>query len=279
MATVILTLKNKGDVIGDVSVICLKRNVNIFSQHITFLYNFSIVKEVYPDLLKIAGITPVYKSGTKNMIDNYRPISNLPILSKVFEKLTLIRLLSFVTRFHLLSDSQYGFRQGRSTTQAAIRLTSLINHAYNKKMFCACFFLDLKKAFDTVDHNILLMKLYNVGFRGPVYNYISLYLTNRRQFVQVGNFKSNEQYIAKGVPQGSLLGPLLFSLYINDIVFAVKAEVVLFADDAAFVLSASSLPLLYDCINSLFCDLSNYLSMNKLIPNLTKSKLMFFFFT
>ena len=276
VAMVICSLKNKGSVLTDLSVVCLKKNIQVFSQHITLLYNFSIECETFPDRLKVAGVTPAHKSGSRDSIDNYRPISNLPVLSKVFEKLTLIRLMSFVSRYELLSDSQYGFRRGRNTSQAAIRLVTLIMQAFSKKMYCACFFLDLRKAFDTVDHPILMLKLSNAGFRGPIFNYLLSYLTNRKQFVQVRDFKSSELLINKGVPQGSLLGPLLFSLYINDIVLAVDAETVLFADDAAFFLSAPSLSQLYARINLLFMNLSRYLKVNKLVPNLNKSKLMLF---
>ena len=121
-----------------------------------------------------------------------------------------------------------------------------------------------------------MQKLSNAGFRGPIYNFLLSYLTNRKQLVQVGAFKSRELLITKGVPQGSILGPLLFSLYINDIVLAVDAETVLFADDAAFFLSAPSLSQLYDRINLLFMNLSRYLKMDMLVPNLSKSKLMLF---
>ena len=138
------------------------------------------------------------------------------------------------------------------------------------------FFLDLRKAFDTIDHGILLQKLYHSGFRGPINQYLASYLSGRKQHIQVGNFKSDSLPITKGVPQGSILGPLLFCLFINDIVDAVDVEVVLFADDAAFVISAPTLQLLYDLIKKLFADLTRYLSVNKLIPNLGKSKLMFF---
>ena len=173
---VICSLKNKGSILNDLSVVCLKKNVQVFSQHITLLYNLSIDHETFPDRLKVAGITPAHKSCAKDSIDNYRPISNLPVLSKVFEKLTLIRLISFVSRYELLSDSQYGFRRGRNTSQAAIRLVSLIMQSYRKRMYCACFFLDLRKAFDTVDHQILMQKLSNAGFRGPIYNFFILFI-------------------------------------------------------------------------------------------------------
>ena len=276
VSTVIKTLKNKGNGVHDLSVASLKNNSHIFSEHLSFLYNYSIEKETFPDGLKIAKVVPGHKCGPKDRVDNYRPISNLPVLSKVFERLTLTRITSFVNRYSLLSDSQFGFRQGRNITQAAIKLTTLITDAYHKKTYAACFFLDLRKAFDTIDHGILLQKLYHSGFRGPINQYLASYLSGRKQHIQVGNFKSDSLPITKGVPQGSILGPLLFCLFINDIVDAVDVEVVLFADDAAFVISAPTLQLLYDLIKKLFADLTRYLSVNKLIPNLGKSKLMFF---
>ena len=275
---VIMSLKNKGNGLNDISALTLKINAHSFSVHISFLYNLSIEKVTYPTGMKVACVIPSFKSGPKDSVDNYRPISNLPIMSKVFEKLTLKRLTSFVNHFNLLSDSQFGFRQGRSITQAAIRLTTFITQAYHHKLYSACFFLDLRKAFDTIDHPILFLKLFNYGFRGPIHDYLRSYLSNRKQFVVVGDHKSDALEITKGVPQGSMIGPLLFLLYINDIVKALDpdVEVVLFADDAAFFLSAISLDALYAKIRVLFLNLSTYLYNNKLIPNLRKSKLMMF---
>ena len=276
VAEVIKSLKNKGSGINDISIVTLKNNNQVFSQHIEFLYNLSIDKETFPDSLKVAGVVPGHKKGTKDQIDNYRPISNLPLMSKVFEKLTLIRLLSFINMYGILTDAQYGFRRGRNTTQAAVRLTNFITISFAEKKYGACFFLDLRKAFDIVDHSILKMKLFHNGFRGKIYNYLASYISNRRQYVQVGNYKSEELIITKGVPQGSMIGPLLFNIFINDIVEAVGVDVVLFADDAAFFVSALTLPALYEKIRILFNNLSNYLKRNKLIPNLDKSKLMMF---
>ena len=274
--TVIKRLKNKGNVILDLSVQSLKNNARLLSPHIMIIYNLSIEKHCFPKRLKVARILPGYKSGSKDIIDNYRPISNLPVFSKVFERLTLSRMLPFIDKYNLLSNSQFGFRKDKSITHAAIKLTTAIVDAYHLRYFSACFFLDLRKAFDTIDHNLLLAKLDHMGFRGHFNSYMESYLSRRKQFVQVGNYRSKQSTIMKGVPQGSILGPILFCLYINDIIDAVDIEVVLFADDAAFIIIAPTLQQLYSKITKLFSDLQRYLAANKLVPNLEKSKLMSF---
>ena len=175
-----------------------------------------------------------------------------------------------------MSDSQFGFRKNKNISQAATKLTTLICKSYHSKQFTACFFLDLRKAFDLVDHDILLAKLYHMGIRGPFNDLLKSYLAKRKHYVQIGNYKSNKLSIAKGVPQGSILGPLLFCLFINDIVYAVDCEVVLFADDAAFIITADSQQLLYFKINKLFIDLMKYLENNRLVANFNKCKLMLF---
>lgn len=149
---------------------------------------------------------PIHKAGPKDIIDNYRPISNLPTISKMFEKLTLPRLNSFVGKYSLLGDFQFGFRQGKDITQAAIKLTTLVSGVYHQKNYAtACLFLGLRKAFDTVNHVILLDKIYHIGFRGPSHQYLSSYLAGRKQYLQLGSIKAQELLITKGVPQGSVL--------------------------------------------------------------------------
>ena len=269
-------LKNKGNRLLDIHPTVVKENVNAFSQHIVILYNLSLTESEYPDKSKIGRVNPVHKSGPTGCIDNYRPISVLPLFSKVFEKLTLMRMTSFITRFSILSPCQFGFRSGRSTTQAITRLLSYIHEAYHSKIYCACFFLDLRKAFDTVDHRILKEKLMHYGFRGSSGAYLKSYFHNRSQYVYLNGYKSNMMPIFNGVPQGSILGPLCFSLFINDLPLAVDADTVLFADDAAFVIKALSLADLYLKINKLFTDIASYLNNNRLIANSSKSKLMMF---
>ena len=273
---IIKNLSNKGSKLLDIHPLILKENIILFGNHFMVLYNISLEKVVFPDLLKIARVSPVHKSGEPDVIDNYRPISSLPQFSKIFERLTLDRMESFICRNNILTPCQFGFRRGRSTTLAVIKLVSHVIKAYHEKMYSACFFLDLRKAFDTVNHELLIKKLEHFGFRGQCSDYISSYYSNREQYVRVDGYNSFSEPVVSGVPQGSILGPLCFSLYINDLPLAVKEEVILFADDAAFVIISRTLAGLYEKIREMFSDLSRYLNMNKLIPNSGKSKLLMF---
>ena len=157
-----------------------------------------------------------------------------------------------------------------------IRLISLVVQAYNRKVYSACFFLDLRKAFDTVPHELLIKKLEHYGFRGQCSTYMASYYRGRQQYVHVDGENSSTRSVTCGVPQGSILGPICFSLFINDLPNAVKEEVVLFADDAAFFIVSDTLEGLYEKISKLFLDLTAYLSMNRLSPNSRKSKLLMF---
>ena len=178
----------------------------------------------------------------------------------------------FITRLDILTPCQFGFRKGKNTSLAVIKLISHVVRAYHQKIYSACFFLDLKKAFDTVNHELPLQKLEHYGFKGQCYEYLHSYFTNRKQYVQVDGHDSSY----KPVVSGSILAPFSFSLFINDMPLAVKEEAILFADDAAFVILSQSLVGLYKKIKDLFANLTRYLNMNKLIPNAKKSKLMMF---
>ena len=273
---VIGNLKNKGNKLFDISPVVLKENSLLFSTHISSLYNFSLIERVFPMLMKIARIIAIHKSGLESIIDNYRPISILPVVSKIFERLTLDRMMNFITAHDILTFCQFGFRRGKNTTHAVIKLMSHILPAYQNKIYSACFFLDLRKAFDTVNHRLLLEKLEHYGFRGLCHDYLKSYFKNRKQYVQIDGQKSDLMPVTIGVPQGSILGPLCFSLFINDMPQAVDAYTVLFADDAAFIVTSTTLSELFVKIKKLFDDLERYLNANILVPNSSKSKLMMF---
>ena len=156
--SVISRVKNRSSKILDIFSVLLKENIILFANHFKILYNLSLEKVSFPDILKIARVCPVYKSGQSDLIDNYRPISSLPVFSKIFERLTLNRMQSFISLLDILTPCQFGFRKVRNTSLAVIKPISHVVQAYHQKIYSACFFLDLKKAFDTVNHELLLKK-------------------------------------------------------------------------------------------------------------------------
>ena len=181
------------------------------------IYNKSLSSGIIPEKLKVSLITPVYKNEDETSFSNYRPIAVLPCFSKLLEKLMYKRLINFIEKHEILYNSQYGFRKNRSTEMAITSLTTKITEAIENKEFTAGIFLDLSKAFDTVNHSILIEKLQHYGIRGIALEWFKNYLTNRTQVVKYNNVVSRKEIIVCGVHQGLVLGPLLFLLYINDI--------------------------------------------------------------
>ena len=230
-----------------------------------------------PDALKIAKVIHVFKNGSKTKVENFRPISILPSFSKIVEKAIYNRLLSFLNKNNSLFYNQFGFRAQYSTYMALLEFQDKITESIKTKNVTASIFIDLQKAFDTIDHSILCHKLDQYGIRGVANDLLSNYLFNRKQFVQIDNTISSMQNINCGVPQGSILGPLLFLIYINnlqncsDFLYAI-----LFADDTTLIASAKTFELLVFKLNQELGRLTSWLSANKLSINVKKSNYMIF---
>jgi len=245
---------------------------------ISGIFNTMIHIGEYPDCLKKARVVPVYKKkGSQDQLNNYRPISILPILNKVIEKLLHVRISSFLMKHSLLSPNQYGFTKSKNTEQAVMKFFEIGIKSLGNKTICGTLYLDFSKAFDTVDHGILLNKLTKYGIRGKVNDLIASYLSNRSQVVDLDDIISNHKAIRVGVPQGSVLGPLLFNIYTNDLNTVLDdSHKILFADDTIILKSSEDpIHLVSELQNALDLIL-DWCNFNKLSLNSDKTKVMYF---
>ena len=230
---------------------------------------------MFPNILKIAKVIPIYKPGDKQIVNNYRPISLLSPFSKIYKKLIFYRFLKFLDKKSILIPKQYWFRPHHSTQHAILDIITTAYHNIENKDFTALVTLDLTKAFDTVCHKKLLIKLHHYCFRGKAHKLIASNLSNRTQYVSLGDISSSLQHIQLGVPQGSTSGPLLFLLYINDLPNATDSLPRLFANDTCLILSHPSFAQLEKKnINQDLANVSTRAKTNKLTTNPTKSHLL-----
>jgi hypothetical protein len=248
----------------------------IISPIITHLINHSFTTCTFPNNWKKARVTPIFKAGDPAEPGNYRPISILPVISKVIERVVFDQLYKYLNDNNLIYVNQSGFRPSFSTATALINISEdWYNEIDNGNIIGLCM-LDLKKAFDTVNHNILLDKLKLYGVSKYVTNWFNSYLSNRTQFTCVDGISSDLKDILCGLPQGSIDGPLGFLIYINDLPKLVShSKVSMYADDTALYYASSSVDDIVKCMNEDLVSVNNWLKCNKLSLNVDKSEFMF----
>ena len=253
----------------------LKDSVHLIAPILMDIFNLSISAKIFPEDLKVLKVVPVYKSGERESLNNYRPIAVLPTIARVFEKLLYGQLYSYLMHNKLLDDRQSGFRSLHSTALALGKSTDYWLMNIDNGKLNSVVFLDIRKAFDTVNHEILLQNLECYGIRGNELIFFQSYLENRIQACSVNGHMSSFKSISYGVPQGSILGPLLFIIYMNDLPSCVKeAEITMYADDTSLYKAFRTAQDLSDELIPAFVKICEWLKMNKLALNVLKTEFM-----
>lgn len=267
------SLKNKNSSGWDeISNNLLKKSADIIATPLTHLINLSFENGVFPEQLKKTIIKPVFKRDDSTDANNYRPIALLSSISKIFEKAMCSRLNSFLQAKNIICQEQNGFQKGKSTELAVFQSMMEIMEAVENRKLVVNIFCDLSKAFDCVNHPLLLHKLEQYGIRGTPYNWFESYLKCRRQSVEVNGVKSDEIATKHGVPQGSILGPLLFIIYINDLPQNFEEKMVLLADDTSLVVKCQDITTLNSQVAELLKKLETFFTENTLCLNIKKTQ-------
>ena len=277
VSEIIKNMKNKATLDTKVSALKIASGDHKFTQVLAKIITSSFEQGIFPQSLKLARVVPIHKAGSKADVSNYRPISLLTSFSKIYEKLMHNRLMDFMNVNNSLHEMQYGFRAGRSCEHALLKAQSVLLDSLNKNKVSLLLLIDFSKAFDLVDHSILVKKLQHYGIRGVALDWLKSYLNNREQFVSVNGKDSVKKQIKYGVPQGSILGPLLFIIYINDIPGISKiAKFILYADDANIIISGDNINEIKEQLSTLSIALLKWVDSNGLLLNLKKTHFMIF---
>ena len=277
MNTAIHSFANKNNSLDDFPFRILKLISEYLSPVLSDLFNLVLNTGVYPDCLKTTRVTPLFKAGEPSNPSNYRPISVLKTLNKIFERLLLHRLDDFISTFDIKVKTQYGFSSNLSTMDALYDLLGSIRRALQSSHHCIAVFYDFSKAFDTIDHDRLLMKLSRYGIRGTALNLIKSYLSNRFQSVIVNGIFSDPLPISHGVPQGSILGPWLFNMYVNDLAYYINSpSPIQYADNTTILAEDPCIDLLFIRLQTTLNSFQNWSLSNYLSLNCTKTKYILF---
>jgi hypothetical protein len=258
----------------DIDSKILKTSAPIISETLTYIYNLCIEKCTFPTQFKTAKVIPLFKSGNCSDPSNYRPISILSTLSKPLEKHINKHIYHHLNSYDLLSKSQSGFRKNHSCHTTLSKMVDAWLHNINENKFCGVLFVDFAKAFDVIDHKLLCRKLILYGITGDRLKLISSYLNNRLQYICVNNSRSNVLPVRYGVPQGSILGPLLFSIYVNDLPLHLQEECELFCDDTTIHTSHTNLSTISQSLQKSINTLGEWCNLNHMSLNPHKTKLM-----
>ncbi|MDR2880067.1 MAG: reverse transcriptase family protein, partial [Fusobacteriales bacterium] len=282
------TLRNKSTAGPDEIPECLiKKCIRLIKKPLAHIFNLSLSLGVFPDDWKTAKVIPIYKKGDRKDMKNYRPISIISVFAKLLERLLCKRLMSFFQEYGVLTESQYGFRKGKCIEIAVQSFIEKIQEALDKGVYSVGIFIDLTKAYDTLNHKVLLEKLSSYGIRGITNRWFESYLTNRRQYLEIkyrdpcnndiSYVRSSYKDIKIGVPQESVLGPLLFLLYTNDLPLNIKdANLIMYADDIDVLIIENDANALKRKIEKVTNDLEWWFKQNELIINVNKTGIMSF---
>lgn len=275
---IIATLKKNSSSGEDgISAILIKKLHIFLIEPLKYLINLCFSTCQIPENWKISIVTPIYKAGNKQEKTNYRPISVINNFAKIFEKCLKYRLINFFEKHNIINKEQFGFRKSKSTEDAVFALTNNIINNMDSNKKCLAVFLDLAKAFDTVCHQKLLVKLEAAGIRGETLKLFEDYLKNRKQKVKINENMSDFQVITTGVPQGTVLGPILFLIYINDLLNSnSRGSIISYADDTAIVFTANSWEQVYEKAEKGLSVVQRWLDFNLLTLNANKTKFLTF---
>jgi hypothetical protein len=258
----------------------IKRLKLHITKPLTHIINTSFSTATFPQAFKKSHIIPLHKGGDKTVMTNYRPISLINNFAKIVEKIVKERLVGYLEKYHLLSNNQFGFRQGMGTEDALYRLTDMIYSSLDTNKKCITVFLDLAKAFDTVSHPILLKKLDSVGVRGLSLDWFRSYLSNRKQQVLLNGVLSEDMVVQCGVPQGTVLGPILYLIYANELCdLSIKGKITAFADDTAIFFDSHSWPEVMETATQELHKVQTWLDNNLLTLNIDKTNFVAFSLT